>query len=347
MHLSKVGRFELLHVSLVCDEFCLSLSRICHENVCHNSRLTSLKEQWRQWKPQPSDYWDDMGWLSVTIDYVDVWRKELRLRDLTDEKQMEKMKGFSCLAPCAPCAQLPSSLGPGRTMSLAPAMQISSIHQALRRCGVAGASLERFGFGFCISLHIFAYRNLNRPSLQRPSVRWLSWWQGIFVAWKLRSQHSTSHNVCRVWIEMKKRSEISQKTFVDSLTRWLLMSQRSQHVWTRELDFEISKWMSIFVALECHFLVEDFFIEFSFSIFFWKTSRFFLEKPQNIFSETRTAPCFCTPGSGKPTKCTAEGNSTAPTASIGGSSCALGTKTSNTVVVKSFSMSKMYESTNY
>ena len=268
MHLSKVGRFELLHVSLVCDEFCLSLSRICHENVCHNSRLTSLKEQWRQWKPQPSDYWDDMGWLSVTIDYVDVWRKELRLRDLTDEKQMEKMKGFSCLAPCAPCAQLPSSLGPGRTMSLAPAMQISSIHQALRRCGVAGASLERFGFGFCISLHIFAYRNLNRPSLQRPSVRWLSWWQGIFVAWKLRSQHSTSHNVCRVWIEMKKRSEISQKTFVDSLTRWLLMSQRSQHVWTRELDFEISKWMSIFVALECHFLVEDFFIEFSFSIFF-------------------------------------------------------------------------------
>lgn len=199
MHLSKVGRFELLHVSLVCDEFCLSLSRICHENVCHNSRLTSLKEQWRQWKPQPSDYWDDMGWLSVTIDYVDDLRKELRLRDLL-----------------APCAQLPSSLGPGRTMSLAPAMQISSIHQALRRC-----RCQFGGVGFCIFLHIFAYRNLNRPSLQRPSVRWLSWWQGIFVAWKLRSQHSTSHNVCRVWIEMKKRSEISQKNvcwLIDSMT---------------------------------------------------------------------------------------------------------------------------------
>lgn len=134
MHLSKVGRFELLHVSLVCDEFCLSLSRICHENVCHNSRLTSLKEQWRQWKPQPSDYWDDMGWLSVTIDYVDDLRKELRLRDLL-----------------APCAQLPSSLGPGRTMSLAPAMQISSIHQALRRCRC------QFGAVWSWILHIFAY----------------------------------------------------------------------------------------------------------------------------------------------------------------------------------------------
>lgn len=72
---------------------------------------------------------------------------------------------------------------------------------SIRRCGVAGASLEQFGVGFCISL--FAYRNLNRPSLQRPSLRWLSWWQGIFVAWKLRSQHSTSHNVCRVWTETK------------------------------------------------------------------------------------------------------------------------------------------------
>ena len=84
-----------------------------------------------------------------------------------------------------------------------------------------------------------------------------------------------------------------------------------------------------------------------FGVSFLKNFTVFFSKPQNIFSETRTAPCFCTPGSGKPTKCTAEGNSTAPTASIGGSSCALGTKTSNTVVVKSFSMSKMYESINY